>query len=203
MDNNFKLIGLTARKQNGKDTVADYLIKNYDFQRYSFADPLKRAAMDIFGFTEKQMWGSNKDKESIDPRWGISPRRVLQLLGTELLQYDIHDHTDEGELPIGREIWVKRFKLWYEEEKNKIISENSFGIESTFNIVIADIRFEHEANAIREMGGEIWGIIRPSMVSKDNHVSEMELDNIIVDKTIINDGDINELYKKIDNNIKY
>ena len=140
--------------------------------------------MAMFGFTEAQMWGSTEDKETIDERWGISPRKMLQLMGTELFQYDIQKYMSEGEFPVGRKVWVQKFKLWYEEQDRG-------------NIVIADVRFPHEANAIREMGGEIWRVERPSLTEVDEHVSEKEQDLIVADVTIINDGSLSELHNKI------
>lgn len=202
-----RIIGISARKRRGKDTVAEYLIEHHGFQRYSFADPLKRGAMELFGFTEEQMWGDLK--EVVDPRWNMTPRRVLQLLGTQLLQFDIHKHLEEGEFtykgePIGRTIWVHRFRLWIEDEVNKIKEE--FGDDAKLLVSIADVRFPHEAEPIRELGGEIWKIERPSLDqqetnSMDEHASEMEVDNIKEDKLIINDGTLEELYEKIEKNL--
>lgn len=193
---NMKLIGIVGQKRCGKDTIADYLIKNNSFQRYSFADPIKRGAMEMFGFTEAQMWGSAEDKETVDPRWGISPRRMLQLMGTELFQFDITKHLTEDEFPIGREVWVHRFKLWYEDQTKKLT------INDNFNVVIADVRFIHEAKAIHQMGGEIWRVERPSIISTDLHASEKEQLEIEADVTIINDSGLEELYIKIRENNK-
>ncbi len=198
-----KLIGVVGKKRSGKDTIADYLIKNNGYQRYSFADPIKRGIMEMFGFTEVQMWGSTEDKETVDQRWGISPRRMLQIVGTELFQFDIQKHLNEGEFPVGRAVWVERFKLWYQDEKEshirEFLSAKKAGIingEPEFNIVIADLRFPHEAKAIREMGGEIWRVDRPSLISEDMHASEKEQESIVSDHTIINNGTLDELFNK-------
>jgi len=37
------VIGLCGRKRVGKDTVAEYLKKQFGFTQYAFADPLKEA----------------------------------------------------------------------------------------------------------------------------------------------------------------
>ena len=87
-----KIISICGIKRSGKDTIAEYLIKKNNFKRYSFADPIKQGLIKMFGFTEKQMWGDTEDKEAIDPRWGISPRKMMQIVGTELFQFDIHKH---------------------------------------------------------------------------------------------------------------
>jgi len=214
LNNNIKLIGLVGRKRSGKDSVADYLISNNQFKKYSFADPLKRALIEIFGFTENQMWGSEKDKETIDPRWNISPRKAMQIVGTELFQYAIHTHLTENPLlyngaSIGRNFWVHRFKLLYENDKKSVIKDaillNNSGLtngDPVFNVVVADLRFVHEANAIRELGGSIWKIVRPSMESNDNHASEVELESIIPDVIIANDKTLQDLYNKVDDLVK-
>ena len=35
------LIGILGNKRNGKDTTADFIVKNYNYNKYSFAKPLK------------------------------------------------------------------------------------------------------------------------------------------------------------------
>ena len=81
------IIGVLGKKRSGKDTTGDYLVANKNFVKYSFANPIKRGAMELFGFTEDQVFGDAKDE--IDPTWGITPRLVLQIMGTEVFQYDM------------------------------------------------------------------------------------------------------------------
>jgi hypothetical protein len=178
------LIGIVGKLRSGKDTSADYLIRTKGFTKYSFARPLKAAAMEIFGFTEEQMHTDLKDV--IDEEWGFTPRRALQVLGTELLQFEIQKHLPEF-AEIGRFIWVKRFKQWY--RRNHMIK----------NVVIADVRFQHEVDAIINMGGVVWRVDRPSLVSTDGHSSEMELENMQgISQTLVNDATLADLYNKID-----
>ncbi len=192
-----KVIGIKGLKFSGKDTIAEYLIKKYGFQRYAFADPIKKAAMELFGFTHDQMWGSAKDKESVDPRWNISPRRMLQLMGTELFQYDIHKYLHNGEFNVGRAVWVYRFKLWFEEERKKHLEQNT-----DFKIVISDVRFLHEIEVLKSMGGTIIDVERPSIENIDLHVSEVEIKSFEADYKFINSGTIEELYSKVDEYLK-
>ena len=55
---------------------------------------MKRAVQKVFEFSDAQVWGTQAEKEAIDPRYGISPRWLLQRLGTEGLRAefgeDIH-----------------------------------------------------------------------------------------------------------------
>lgn len=180
-----KLIGIIGKKQSGKDTIADYLVQNKGFIKYSYAFPLKNGAMEIFGFTKEQVYGDLK--EVVDPEWGVTPRKVLQIMGTELFQYDLQRHIPEF-VNIGRTIWVKRFSQWYKNNNDK-------------DVVIADVRFKHEVDGILQNGGEIWKVIRtPYLCEIDVHASEIELDSLdekFINQIINNDNNLDSLYQKI------
>lgn len=191
---NIKLIAITGKKRSGKDTVAEYLINNHGFKRYAFADPIKRAAMELFGFTEGQMWGSTEEKEAIDENWNISPRRMLQVMGTELFQFDIHKYLKENEFKVGREVWVKRFLIWFEQEKKKHMEANE-----DLKIVISDVRFQHEYTNLKSIGGDVWKISRPLLNQTDSHSSEMEMDLITPDIEIVNEKSLEDLYSQVEN----
>lgn len=47
------LIFLMGRQRAGKDTVADYLVKEYGFEKLALADEVKDIAKDYFGMEEK------------------------------------------------------------------------------------------------------------------------------------------------------
>jgi hypothetical protein len=176
------VIGIVGRKRHGKDTVADFLTSKYGYEKYSFANPLKLGAMEMFGLTEEQVFGDQK--EVIDPLWGCTPRQILQVLGTELLQYDIQNHIPAFK-EIGRLVWVKNFMRFYKNNPDK-------------NLSIADVRFIHEANTIKELGGMVIKVVRPGMPDGDFHASEVEIDHIDYDHLIINDGTLQDLYDKVD-----
>ena len=177
------IIGVLGKKRSGKDTTGDYLVANKNFVKYSFANPIKRGAMELFGFTEDQVFGDAKDE--IDPTWGITPRLVLQIMGTEVFQYDMPKYIPELQA-FGRGFWVKRFEQWYNQNRE-------------LDVVICDVRFQHEADAILKMGGQVWKVQRPSLVSIDEHASEMEMDLITgVTNILQNDGTLEDLYNKID-----
>lgn len=177
------LIGIIGKKRSGKDTSGDYLVKEKNFIKYSFANPIKRGAMELFGFTEDQVFGDAKDV--IDPEWGVTPRTVLQIMGTEVFQYDMPRYIPELQT-IGRGFWVKRFKQWYQKNKS-------------LDVVICDVRFQHEVDSILEMGGVVWKVERPNLTNSDEHASEKEMDLINgVTSIIQNDTTLNNLYNKID-----
>lgn len=207
-----KILGIIAPKQNGKSTTANYLSKNHLFREYGFADAGKRGLQEMFDFTDEQLWGTEEQKEAIDPRWGISARRMMQIVLTELFQFDIQKHLKPEEFKfkeLGRRIWVHKFKLWFEEQekqhKIRFIEAKIAGLVNgkipEFKIVITDMRYPHEAEIVKEMGGQIWKVINPNKENSDNHSSETEYQQVKEDKLIINDGSLEDLYKKIEINL--
>lgn len=180
-----KLIGIIGLKRSGKDTTADYLCKEHGFIKYSFAEPLKKGCMEIFGFTHDQVFGDAKDE--IDPVWGCTPRDILKIMGTEVCQFDIQKYVPSFN-EIGRLIWVKRFEQWYGHQML---------MNGEIKVVISDVRFLHEAESIVKMGGEIWRVDRPGMNVGDLHASEKEMFDIPYIKLLSNDKDLEHLFNLI------
>lgn len=213
------LIGLVAPKRSGKDTAANYLCSSYGFKKYNFADPLKRGIGEIFGLTYNQLDGD--EKEIIDPFWGVTPRELLQKIGTELFQFELPKVVDQFK-DFDRTFWVKCFEKWY-TEKEKLFNQNKTtwsnsvfdnmikGLPHDFlyknnpslKIVVSDIRFLHEAKKIKDLNGLLIKINRNNKQNEySSHKSEIEFNEIKCDYTIENDGDILNLHKKIDTLIK-
>ncbi len=63
-----KLVGLTGLAGSGKSEVARVLSERAGFTRVAFADPIKRLAMQLFGFSEEQLWGPSEARNRPDPR---------------------------------------------------------------------------------------------------------------------------------------
>lgn len=186
------LIAVLGKKRSGKDTFSDYIIDKYGFLKYSFADPLKKGIQSFFNLTDEQL-NNQELKETIDPRWGVSPRRLFQIIGTDIFQHSIKNFIPELEIE-SRKHWVILFKQWYEKYNSE-------------NVIISDGRFLHEIEEIKKLGGKVIKIIRPNTKINNNqsendiHQSENEIDTIpdsFIDHTIINDGSLNEFYQKID-----
>ena len=119
------LIGLAGKARCGKDTVGDILVAEHDFERVSFAGPLKDAVRTILGMSPGTL-EEFKDKE-LDFLDGVTPRRMLQTLGTEWGRETIHP-----------EIWIRIAR-----ERIQLIQEMG-----GTNIVITDVRFDNEAEMI-------------------------------------------------------
>lgn len=174
-----KLIGLTGKAGCGKDTLAKHLWLEHEFSRVAFADPMKRAAQQIFALTEAQTWNANL-KEVVIPMWDLSPRQIFQLLGTEAIKGTF-----------GSDVWIKRWAIAYHLLKD------------TDHVVVTDVRFDNEAAAIRSLGGIIVEIQRPFMtaISTSDHVSESGLSQP-ADFLVVNTNTVDWMCSQMDDILK-
>jgi hypothetical protein len=142
------LIGITGKAGAGKDTVGEILRDRYGFILTSFAWPIKQAISVIIDEPPGR-WGNRKWKEEIYPLLGVSPRYMAQTMGTEW-----------GRTLIDYNIWVKLAL--------RRLEGSAFP-----NGAITDVRFDNEAEMIREQG-VIVHVHREQCDKMDNpdHASE-------------------------------
>jgi dephospho-CoA kinase len=166
------IIGIIGNKQVGKDTFADILCKHYNYKKYSFADPLKRTCKELFDLTDEQLTNPIL-KETVDKRWNKTPRQILQFIGTDIIRKYV-----------AKDFWITRFENW-------LLKENSN------KIVIPDIRFSNELEAVKNKNAIIIKIERINNNLSDNHISELELNSYNgYDIYINNNFDTKEDYEK-------
>ena len=140
------IIGICGFIGSGKDTVADYLTNFHEFRRESFANSLKDAVAQVFGWDRTMLEGRTKQarewREQVDPWWSdrlkmpeLTPRWVLQHWGTEVCRHGFHD-----------DIWIASLE-------NKLRNSED-------DVVISDCRFPNEIAAIRRANGLVVRVIR-------------------------------------------
>lgn len=147
-------IGLSGKAGAGKNTAAAYL-ERQGYQCFAFADALKDLLQVAFGFSHQQVYGDKKEEP--DPRFGKSPRWVMQYLGTEVFR------------GIWPEIW-----LWHLEQRI-----GAFRSCGTTLVAVTDVRFRDEAAALRRLGAVLVRIERQVAGARTGipgHVSETDLD---------------------------
>ena len=174
-----KIIGIAGPARSGKDTVGTYLKNYHGFKGVFFAEPLKEGARTMLGLTDAQLYGDEKEKPI---EWlGQSPRYILQTLGT-----------DWGRQLINDDIWLLIAKRRIEAY-----------LEDGFNVCITDVRFDNEANMIRDMGGTIWHVERPDVQKVNKHISEAGVRRTGEDYELFNDKLIADLYTQADRALGY
>jgi hypothetical protein len=170
------LIGLCGYAQSGKDTLGALLVRHNAFERRAFADPMRQMlyAMNPFVLTYEETGQPNlKRVRAIVDTYGweyakkhSEVRDLLQRLGTE-----------GGRDILGDDVWVEAlFHRPYED------------------LVITDVRFQNEADAIHARGGTILRVVRDGVSAANSHISEFSYND--QDHIIFNDGTIFDLHEK-------
>lgn len=75
------IIGISGVAGVGKDTCADILVRRRSSAKVALADPLKRAARDMYAFTDEQLWGPSEARNKPDERYPREHTWVLRDAG--------------------------------------------------------------------------------------------------------------------------
>lgn len=181
------LIGLHGPARSGKDTVAGYILEwareqGLAARRDGFADRLKLSAARALGFdgnTRECIEWCNVIKE---PGWDLAIWR---------------DGHEPEILETGRE-YLQR----YGTEAHREVFDTDFWINAVLDeynpneiLVISDVRFENEAQAVRDRGGQNWRVERPSQsqITESGHASEQRLSDSLMDYVVYNEGTMHRL----------
>jgi len=171
-----KIIGFSGKKGSGKDTIAGFLSFNSvalfgcSSSIYSFAQPMKKIAIDFFGLRHKQVFGSFEDKKTL-----------TNYLWEDLPHYEeikIREEVAPTGKMTARE-FLQEFGTGIARRMCKDVH-----INACFNKIrnghcplnfITDARFENEIDSIKANGGIVIRLTKST--EDDYHISENELDN--------------------------
>lgn len=169
------IIGLAGKKQVGKSTAAKFLC-DAGFVSMSFVEPMKQMVCPMLmgmGLSFDDVQFFEKHKEEVMPVVGVTMRHLLQTLGT-----------DWGRKLIHPDVWVMA-------ASRRIDALLAAGA----NVVIEDVRFENEAEFIRERGGSIFHVDRLTGY-QDAHASESGIKLGSGDLVVYNNDNL-EHYRKV------
>ena len=205
------IIGFVGLINSGKDTAADYLVNFHGFRRDSFANTLKDAVAAVFGWDRTLLEGRTKEarewREQVDPWWAerlgmpdLTPRWILQYWGTDVCRKAFHN-----------DIWIASLE-------NKMRKTGD-------NIVISDVRFPNEIEAIHNSNGLVvrikrgndpawfsaaesynrgpngnstWALSGMKLEKAKIHASEYSWVGGKIDHTVTNDSTIDSLYLQLE-----
>lgn len=170
------VIGITGLKGSGKDTAAAALIETGEFKSIKFADALKDMLRSLLSFTydhstvERYVEGDLKETPC-PALQGKTPRYAMQTLGTEWGRNMIAD------------------SLWVDTTIGRIK-------KCTGHVVVTDLRFENEFDALKAIGAHTIRIDR-GLTNVDLHPSETYITQMPVGCVIHNNGTVTQLREVI------
>lgn len=214
------LIGLAGSAGAGKDTVADYLVEQYGFTKFSFSDELYREVSAAFRvpvtdlqdrkLKEVQHYALRlrhcadadfrvmlrfiASQRGVPPEdadgYMFSPRDILQLWGTEYRRHQDPDY------------WVKRAALWVQAWLQVTVEDGA----RHAGLVNTSVRFPNEQAFIHALGGSVWHIRRfastaeaesSGVASRLSHVAEAGLQPADADSELFNCGTLDQLHTAV------
>lgn len=179
------IYAFTGKKQSGKSTAVKYLLNKRPFTVLNFKDALiielkerfpqlLNAIIDVMNITDYD--GRPEKRWTFERLFTEKPpliRGLMQNYGT-----DVRRNDDDA-------YWVTQ---WAKK-----------AAEMDTDVIVDDVRFLNEAQAVRNLGGTIIRIVRSDLASTDDHISETEMDAIVADHTItVQTGDFETLYMLLD-----
>lgn len=177
------LVGIGYNFQAGKDTSADALCRDLNYRKVAFADKLREFAMKVDPLITSSTQNVNVGIGRGRLAWAIQGlgyeeakrtypevRTLLQKMGVAARELFGHD-------------------FWVDQALR--------GIKPEERVVFPDVRFENEAEAIKNLDGVLIKIVRPGFEG-DGHESERALDEFDGwDYVVVNDGDVMDLQRKV------
>ena len=150
-----KLVGFCGRQGSGKTTLSELLVQEHGFSPVSVASPIKEMLLSL-GLDRDEVYGSSKE-EACELLCGKTPRHAMRTLGTEW-----------GRELIGSSLWTN---AW---------SKRVRAMLGNGKVVVDDIRFDDEADIIKQFGGTVIEIVRQQAVTVQ-HISENGVNPVYID----------------------
>ncbi len=180
------VIAIVGKRGSGKDAFADVLSTERGYFKFKLATPIKTTMAHLMATLVGEPSTANKYEAFMEDRWRkemdfvpfsdkVTLRRCMQLFGTEF-----------GRDVLGKDIWVKSLL----RRINKSLCDY---------VVVSDVRYVNEAEALSDAGAYIIRVVRdvPKLDgAADEHPSETEMDGIVADHTVYNNGSLDDLRKE-------
>ena len=170
------MVGICGYARSGKDTLASKMVERLGYERRAFGDIMREILFAvnpiIIGSPSDGYYHPMRLANIVRMRgWELTKqipevRELMQRLGTEA-----------GRSILGENIWVDAL----------------FREPLSAPLVVSDVRFQNEADAIRERGGIIVRVVRNGVNATNGHSSEHT--KIEYDFCINNDSTPDALYE--------
>lgn len=157
--NNSLLIAFAGRSGSGKDTAAFYisgLFSACNIKTLSFAEPIKRGLVELFGFPDMSFFEDRDKKESVHNRYSDkTPRQLMQWMGSDIFRNQVSSQH-----------WIQLLERRVESMRMN---------KEADIVIVTDVRFPDEVECIKNLGGTVIYIDADKRLSpkqSSNHISE-------------------------------
>lgn len=180
-----KFLGIHGKAYSGKSTISKEMMK-IGFHPMAFASPVKEMVnrfLTMLGFSTKEIYDFNQNKDFLIPGIEKSVRELWQTLGT-----------DWGRNLIDEDSWIMMAENEVNKFKEMYCRHNFYR-----GIVFEDVRFDNEAEFIRDKGGLIVHLVpERELKAYYNHESEAGIEFKDNDLLFNNDHGVDELITRIE-----
>ncbi|MEU0860621.1 hypothetical protein ABZ352_35440 [Streptomyces griseofuscus] len=175
-------IGIIGRARVGKDTAGEWFVNERGYRRVAFADPLKEAALRL----DPIIWE--------DPCADVTARlaETVRRIGWERAK-DAFPEVRRILQELGAAIRGLDEDFWLRQALKKTVEHNDAGVP----VVITDVRYRNEAEALRRAGFHLVYIERPG-VPELTHESEGALTDDDANSVIYNSGSIEAFLQDVE-----
>lgn len=211
------LVGLAAPMRCGKDTIADILVANYNFLKFSFSDALYEEVQKAFGLLAPALLRDAETKEETTPRLALEhcTDPAFVELATKLIDGKYRQAAGgTGSLllaPWKEPLSPRTVLQWWGTEYRRAqdpeywIKKADFFVAAFLanpdlrgdvaGLVNTSVRFENELAFIDKWNGIVWHIYRREAEAKhlDTYVSERRLPVRPRDKELHNNSSLEKL----------
>ena len=177
-----QVIAITGYAGAGKDSVAEAYASRltrlgFQCEIIHFADPIKKIMDRLFGWDQTGYPGGDKNK--VDVRWGISPRKAYQTFGTDWA----HTHVSPN-------LWINLTAV--RVKRNLALGKIT---------LIADLRFLSESDWLASLHPSVRtraiGVIREGAEgSTHSHISETQIPELLGRSNTVfhNEGSFSDIH---------
>jgi hypothetical protein len=184
-----KLLGIGGYAGSGKDTVAKHLVNRYGWMRDAFADRLRKGllALDPYVLFDEHEYACIRLSEVVENRGWDEAKRLYP----EIRELQQRYGDEAGRQIHGKDCWV-----------DALFRERDYGLLMGRPLVIPDVRYPNEIEAIRDHDGLLLWVDRPGVGPVNSHASDNSLSPHDFDYTVVNEGSIEDLNTKLDRLVK-
>lgn len=193
------LIGLVGAAGSGKDTAADYLVRQYSLLKYSSSDPIKQVAMRFYGLCADDCYtqeGKSKEHPYIeayfDPdEWIRGKRKLVSfqpapgLVRAPVTNRELLEQLGDRMLDLDPLVVIRPMLKLHETTGDTVVDSSP--------------RTWDQVNFIRDNGGIIIYVRRPEAENRaGTHHTATFYRDVQPDFTADNTADLSHLYQQLD-----